>query len=69
MATLLPNPCPLPSTVVEVLTAALVQEHNGACSTMVRLEFELATDREAKHTVEVRAEVSRQKVVETEEVR
>lgn len=49
MPTLLPNPCPPPSAWVEVLTAALVWEHDEARSTMARLEFELAVDQEAKH--------------------
>jgi hypothetical protein len=34
---------------------ALVKERDGARSTVVRLEFELAAEREAKRTVEARA--------------
>lgn len=67
LPTLLPNPCPPPSTMVEALTVVLIQEHDGACSTVARLEFELAMDWEAKRTMEARAEVSWQKVVEIEE--
>lgn len=58
MPTLLPNPCPPPSAWVEALTVVLVREHDRARSTMVRLEFELAMDQEAKRAIEVRAKVS-----------
>ena len=46
---------------------ALVRERDGERSAMVRLDFELAAEREAKRAMKARAEVSRQKVVEVEE--
>ena len=67
MPTLLPNPCPPPSEQVATLMEALVRERDEARSAMVWLDSKLAVEQEAKRTMEARAEVSRQKVVEVEE--
>ncbi|CAD6263977.1 unnamed protein product [Miscanthus lutarioriparius] len=64
----LPNPYPAPSERVTTLIEALIRERDSVRSIMARLESELAAEREARRTIEVRAEASRQKATEVEEI-
>jgi hypothetical protein len=52
---------------VVALTEALVRECDSARRAVVRLESELATEREAERATEARAEASRRKAAEAEE--
>lgn len=67
MPTLLHNPYPLPGDRVAAWMEALIRERDGVHNAMVRLDFELVVEHEAKRAMEVRAKVSQQKVVEVEE--